>query len=192
MKEKFCHIYYRKKKENQSMEELRKEVLQEAFRRSFGISYQEDLVEKGEKGKPYYKKDGIFFNLSHTREMVAVACANLPVGVDIEQPRKISEAAIKRSCTAMERKILQNVDNPQTEFLKYWTLKESYVKMTGEGMQFSFDKIEFILEEKESERSIRSNCEGIFRLFDTKEGFLAVCLHNEEETAKMEIKILSI
>ena len=44
MKEKFCHIYYRKKKENQSMEELRKEVLQEAFRRSFGISYQEDLV----------------------------------------------------------------------------------------------------------------------------------------------------
>ena len=87
---------------------------------------------------------------------------------------------------------MQNVDNPQTEFLKYWTLKESYVKMTGEGMQFSFDKIEFILEEKESEGSIRSNCEGIFRLFDTKEGFLAVCLHNEEETAKMEIKILSI
>ena len=56
MKEKFCQIYYRKKKENQSMEELRKEVLQEAFRRSFGISYQEDLVEKQEKGKPYYKR----------------------------------------------------------------------------------------------------------------------------------------
>ena len=35
-------------------------------------------------------------------------------------------------------------------FFRIWTMKESYIKMTGEGMRLSFDCFEFLLDSEKT------------------------------------------
>jgi len=192
MKEYFCNIYYIKKTDEKEILMIREALLKEGFQRSFQIPYKKQLVEKGIHGKPLYKKEEIYFSISHTREMVAVACANLPIGVDIEQPRKVSKRAIERSCSKKELEQLKNVTNIETEFLKYWTLKESYVKMTGDGMSFPFSEVEFEIKQIQNGTKITSNQEGFFAQYVINGGILAICLHNMEYLVEKNIKVQNI
>lgn len=194
MKNYFCNVYYAKRTEKKEISMIRETLLTEGFQKSFGIPYEEQFVEKGIHGKPLYKKKEIYFSISHTKELVAVACANLPVGVDLEQSRKISKRAIERSCSSREWEQLKSAEDMETEFLKYWTLKESYVKMTGEGMSIPFSDVEFLLEQTQNNTKITSNQEEIFFQTPINDGILAICLHNAEflEKEQIEVKILSI
>ena len=103
-------------------------------------------IEYEENGKP--KIQGIYFNLSHSGEMVICAVSEKPVGCDVE---KIKEANLKvadRFFSENEVEYLKTFDEKSraSEFFRLWTMKESYMKMTGEGMRLALDQFEFIFE----------------------------------------------
>lgn len=88
-----------------------------------------------ENQKPLLKNDkNLFFNISHSGEYVAVAVSNMPVGVDIEKIRPISESVINRVCSDSEKKYLEKSSDTEKDFIKFWTLKESMVKASGNGI----------------------------------------------------------
>lgn len=88
----------------------------------------------GRNGKPYIK-GGVYFNLSHSEEYVALAVCSSEVGVDIELVRPYSAAVAKKCYTAEEREWLTKSDD--RAFYKLWTGKESIMKATGMGFSLS-------------------------------------------------------
>lgn len=89
----------------------------------------------GEHGKPYITNyEGIYFNISHCNEAVAVAVSNREVGIDVEGRRKFSDALLQRAFSDEEQKIVHNSGDPQKDFACIWTRKEAWFKYTGTGI----------------------------------------------------------
>ena len=61
------HLLLYKEKKKKIKKELSKRLLTYGFWHSFGISYEESMIERRSNGKPYYigNENEIFFNLSH-------------------------------------------------------------------------------------------------------------------------------
>ena len=101
----------------------------------------------GEHGKPMI--DGLEFSLSHSGNMVICAVSDKPVGCDVEELRKAPKGVAKRYFSENEKEYLNqfNGEDYDTAFFRLWTMKESYVKMTGEGMGVPFEAYEIALED---------------------------------------------
>lgn len=83
-------------------------------------------------GKPYIKD--IYFSISHSEKMVAVAYGQNDVGVDIEIKQTDIEHLDYIFSTSERDYIYNGPDNMKEErFIRMWTLKESYLKMLGIG-----------------------------------------------------------
>ncbi|MDD6800594.1 MAG: hypothetical protein PUE85_09300 [Firmicutes bacterium] len=121
-------VYCRKCFNNaQSRHETAWELLGEALRELFGLELSQLEVKRSEKGKPYIEKKGVYFSLSHAKEYAVCAVSDEgEIGVDIEFERKIPEAVQKRLLGGCgdERAVLE------------WTKRESWGKLTGEGVFF--------------------------------------------------------
>ena len=112
-----------------------------------------------ESGKPVLSSHlQIAFSLSHSGEYVVLVYGEnaKAVGVDIQQIRKVSEGVKKRILHEKEWMYFQNeggqkdVSMKETDAIlieknrllnRIWAIKESYVKMTGEGLSHDFRKL---------------------------------------------------
>ena len=134
------------------------QMLHDAFPAFFGIPLQEGLIKRSAHGKPYYSgANDCFFNITHCVTAVAVAVARFPVGIDVEAPRPVKYRTAKKCCSPKELQYIfagsgvafaQTLELSEEEarrFLDVWTLKESYVKMTGNGMGTPFQSVCFDL-----------------------------------------------
>jgi 4'-phosphopantetheinyl transferase len=101
------------------------------------------------RGKPVLIDGGdLRFNLSHTGGLLALAVTRgAEVGVDVEEvePRDpgvaerffaMEEAAQVRACSPAEKERL---------FARFWTLKEAYIKVHGEGLAIPLASFRFEL-----------------------------------------------
>lgn len=170
-----CNIYYCTRKKEETPGTYVKKLLEYGFLDSFGLPYREEEVGRGKYGKPFSYIEGIHFNISHGQYLAALVCADSPVGIDVESPRRIAERAVQKSCTKKELEWLGHSGDRMTDFLRLWTLKESYVKMVGEGLRIPLREVEFFIEE---EGGIRCNREGIFRQYSLEEGVLSLCIED--------------
>ena len=92
-------------------------------------------------GKPYCKrfKSG-HFNISHSGEWVVCAFDNKPVGIDIQKivhiPRKRMDMIVLRFFHKYEQIEYFNLKEKDKEnfFFTQWALKESYIKLLGNGL----------------------------------------------------------
>ena len=66
-----------------------------------------------------------------------------PVGVDAEAPRTFSPALLRRVCTQEELSWLTAQQDQQQAFLSLWTLKESVMKLSGQGIGYGFQRASF-------------------------------------------------
>lgn len=90
----------------------------------------------GVNGKPYIiGHEDIHFNISHCRVAVACAVGEQPVGIDIETLRPFREALASRVLSESEMENVMKASNRAEAFITLWTRKESFVKMTGEGLR---------------------------------------------------------
>lgn len=98
----------------------------------------------GPNGKP--EVEGIFFNLSHSKTMVICAIGDKAVGCDIELISVAPEKVADRFFHESEKKYLNEISKGKRnqEFYRLWTMKESYIKMTGEGMQLPLQQFELL------------------------------------------------
>lgn len=89
-------------------------------------------------GKPCLSSwQEVHFNLSHSEEMVLCVLSSQEVGCDIEKMADVSLDLAKRFfCPSEYERIAQQKTEAlrREMFFRLWTLKESYIKMTGLGL----------------------------------------------------------
>lgn len=90
-----------------------------------------------EKGKPYLMgHSGIYFNISHSAEMVVCGLAASEVGIDVEHFRKVNLRVAERYFSPVELEDLMALEGISRDeyFFTLWTIKESYLKAIGSGL----------------------------------------------------------
>jgi 4'-phosphopantetheinyl transferase len=102
------------------------------LRKVCGVVDDNQLVF-GKNGKPYLKDGGIYFNISHSGDYVALATSEHEVGVDIEKVNVYSDAVAIRCFSRAELEWMQK-EGCNEAFYFLWTAKESVMKACGLGL----------------------------------------------------------
>lgn len=91
----------------------------------------------------------LHYNISHSGHWVAVVFDEQPAGIDIEQVAPIDLSLADRFFSREEQKMLLAHPPEQQLPLFYWlwTLKESYAKAEGQGLQLPLDASNFSFKE---------------------------------------------
>ena len=147
---------------------------------------------------PYGKPEvsGIHFNLSHSEDLVICAISEKPVGCDVEKMKECHEDIAERFFTKEEVSFLKKFhgEEKREAFYRIWTLKESYVKMIGEGIHLPFDQFEIIpKKESENKMDVTKNgavCACYLREYSVPGYKMAVCA--EESGFVSEIEYITI
>ena len=98
----------------------------------------------------------VYISVSHSGDYAACVICDRPVGIDIQQDCKVKGNMLRHFLTSdRQQEFLQTYGEIQEDgflnepaqkaFLRQWAAKESYMKLTGEGMKLGFDHL--ILEE---------------------------------------------
>lgn len=105
--------------------------------KQLGIQEQQAVLEYRKNGKPYLKDyPEIYFNLSHSGTMAMAVLADVEAGCDIEQVGRNREQVARRFFTPQEQAYLHRAGEGEAwaeAFCRIWTMKEAFLKVTGEG-----------------------------------------------------------
>ena len=100
------------------------------IRRAIG----ESPIVYGKHDKPY-AENGVFFSVSHSGRVAAIATDDREIGLDVEQLPDESRLKIAdRFYHSRERAYVKGSQDPRRAFCEIWTRKEAVLKMTGEGI----------------------------------------------------------
>lgn len=133
-------------------------LLARGLARAFGVRPDELVFERNSFGKPSLAgRRGVHFSVAHCPDAVAVAVADRPVGVDVERIRPRDRYVAARCLDASERERVEAASEPDREFFRYWTLKESYVKALGCGLTYPLRKARFAVTDGGEVASDRPN-----------------------------------
>lgn len=103
----------------------------------FGEQARSSHFERGRRGKPRLA-DRAPFNITHAGDYAVLALAERTVGVDLERFRPIEWQRIaERFFHPLEQDYLSHSVEPEKDFFRIWTLKESYLKAEGTGFSVS-------------------------------------------------------
>ena len=97
--------------------------------------------ETTDKGKPFLSGEpGFHFNLSHSGDWVLCATADSPIGVDVERIKSLVPGTLAEVFTSDEHEVYERLPEGHrvSFFYALWTIKESYAKATGLGLQLRF------------------------------------------------------
>lgn len=99
----------------------------------------------GKNGKPFLPNcTSIHFNKSHSGSVAVLAVAKVPVGIDVQQHRNTNCLAIaKRHFSLPEIECMNSATNKKSCFFDIWCKKESYLKMTGTGINRNLSCIDY-------------------------------------------------
>lgn len=123
-----------KKPEDQKQSTLAWLLLNYGLKQEYGIR-KIPFFQKTPSGKPFFpEKNMPFFNLSHSGSFAGCALYNEEVGLDIQKLTLPRASLVKKICTESE---LASVKS-ELDFCRIWAMKESAVKLTGEGITGSF------------------------------------------------------
>ncbi len=106
-------------------------------------------VSLGERGKPQIPLvNGFHFNISHCKKGVLTGISNQPIGVDMQEyvvPTQGMKELVLNNREKEELEALRQSDpaGEQKGFTKMWTLKESYTKCLGTGIDHQFRGYDF-------------------------------------------------
>lgn len=157
-------IYCINRKENECF------FIREVLQKKWGVDCSS--LERNENGKPYFKNDSLFFNVTNTTDFSALAISEKEIGVDAENLKKnLNIERFKRILSEREKEEITNVEC----FLKNWTAKESYVKKHGFSLSFYLKRLEFF-----NETLYLDGIPVDERPLFFKKGDILICLSSEE------------
>jgi 4'-phosphopantetheinyl transferase len=94
---------------------------------------------------PKTSRSHLTFSLSHSADRALIAIADgRDIGIDLERRRDVDATALaKRFFTKAEHRAIANLpsDRQQSEFFRYWVVKEAILKGQGVGLR-SLDRCE--------------------------------------------------
>jgi 4'-phosphopantetheinyl transferase len=86
---------------------------------------------KDEKGVPL-PVGGVHWSLTHKSDVVGGVAAPLPVGMDLETIRPVSDALLAKVANADEWRLVGG--DCEQSFFRFWTAKEAVLKAVGKGI----------------------------------------------------------
>lgn len=99
-------------------------------------------IDYNKYGKPYLKNiNNIYFNISNTSNINVCVVSDQEIGVDIESPKYVS-GIFNLVFTNKEKELVRMSNNKELDFIKIWTMKESYVKLLGIGISFGLKNVD--------------------------------------------------
>lgn len=191
-KEKIKKYYFDQDKKRSLMAEL---LLRYLLKIRFDICQSEIQFIKNSFGKPMLKNlEQIHFNLSHSGEWVVCGVNyNYEVGIDVEKIKENNLDIAKTFFTNEEYNYILKQPKKKNEcFYKIWTLKESYVKAEGKGLNIPLNSFSFRISPEEIQmyeknKLSKKYCFQMFYLDDFH--IVSVCSKN---ISKEQISIISI
>lgn len=170
-------------------------LIRTMINKELGIRSRYIEFEKNRYGKPYLKKYPKFnFNISHSGDFVLCATDNRPIGVDIEEIKYIEyEEIIKNFFTERECEYIfeNDLDTQLSKFYEIWTLKESYIKCSGQGLAIPLNSFSIYIDKSKNIKMINDEKYNkyMFKRFDIESNYkIAICSLNKEISSNI-IKI---
>lgn len=159
--------------------------------KQFGVDPRSLTFQHSEFGKPSLVSGNIRFNLSHAGDWIVCAIGNSEIGVDVEAVKQMDFQTVYR--VFAEREIAR-LDKASPEirsdlFYQLWTLKESYVKFLGLGMQYPFSDFAIDLGNDGNASVIYSGATKSVSFLSTKldeKHWYALCMNGEEQFAPIQ------
>ena len=121
-------------------------ILADVLKRDYHMEEMPEIL-RDEMGKPYFAEGTLQFNVSHSEEYLAIAISKQPVGIDIQGPKNIRDGMFKKVVQPAEAELIG--EERERDFLRLWTLKESFVKAEGKGLRIPMKDYYF---EREKDR----------------------------------------
>lgn len=133
-------------------------------------------------GKPYLaSRPGIHFSIAHSGDWAVCALSGASVGADVERVRELYPGA--------SRLFLSNVESAHAccarDVIALWTLKESYLKRTGEGIAGPLRDIGF----EHSRSGCHAAHDARFTLFEPSGGYCAAVCAQDECVQVLEVRL---
>ena len=111
------------------------ELLRRGLGEMFGIEEPPSFCYM-DGGKPVVAgHPEVHFSLSHCPVAALCAIGSSPVGADVERIRPFRKELAERVLSAAEMERVAGSLRPDVEFTRLWTMKESLLKLTGEGIR---------------------------------------------------------
>ena len=114
--------------------------------KEYNINLLEEEIIYINNQKPYIKNNPIYFNISHSNNMIAIVIADTECSIDIEyiNMNKNHDKIVNKLFSNDEQLIYSNHPHKLEYFYELWTKKESCFKLTGEGIKISkFSEIQY-------------------------------------------------
>ena len=142
-----------------------------------------------EKGKPYFINLPLSFNLSHSGLYAACAFGDRDIGLDIQILSKASEKLCGRFFTENERRYLRDCSDTDRAYTRIWCMKESYIKLLGEGLRVPLESFSVSPEQL----SLDQRPDVHFWLYEETDFEMALCICGEigqqPEFIKTELRL---
>lgn len=100
-------------------------------------------IEVNQYGKPFLCNSDMQFNLSHSENYVVCSYGYGNSGIDIECYKNASVDVAKRFFQHDEYELVEKYGDKM--FTRLWTLKESYIKADGRGLNIGLDSFKITL-----------------------------------------------
>lgn len=111
----------------------------------YNISIEKIKFKINSYGKPYYFDSNIHFNISHSNNWVVIALDTQPVGIDIEEISNFKTFEFKNNFFSVDEKKcfsgINNLKGKNSYFTELWTVKESFAKLLGFGLNISLNNV---------------------------------------------------
>ena len=142
----------------------------------FGLDYASLRLKKGENSKPEIEGSSLQFNLSHSGKRAMCIMGEGSCGCDVEQLRPVKLEIAERYFAKSEYEYLISLPAEYREkaFYRLWTLKESFLKCTGEGLSGGLSSFSLSQDKLSLERPAGRGDFGFFE-FDFNDGYAYSC-----------------
>lgn len=117
-------------------------ALGKEFARQYHLPAPQKLIHVPYQ-KPWFEQGSVNFSVSHSGDYWVCALGDVPLGVDIQKHKPCNTELIARRFYHPDEAVWVR-EKPITDFFKIWTAKESYVKLTGEGITDDFSSFTVI------------------------------------------------
>ncbi|MGB4655098.1 MAG: 4'-phosphopantetheinyl transferase family protein [Bacteroidales bacterium] len=161
-----------------------------AISEHFDVPYILSDFSFAARGKPFLSDyEGYNFNISHSKNWLACAVSDVNVGVDVEGIRKINSKVADRFFTEREVRYLNtlNGDERNEMFIRFWTIKESYLKAIGKGLALELNS--FNIEPKGDDDFVLDNNKDAEKYsvfsYKIKDAYVAVCAEKPAQKPRL-------
>ena len=109
-------------------------LLRKALHEEYGINSVPEF-SFGEHGKPFFSTlPHVHFNMSHCKMAAVCVVDEEEIGVDVECIRNYEKNLAEYVLNDEELELCMKSGNPAKQFIRFWTMKEATLKLTGEGI----------------------------------------------------------